>query len=300
MKKVETKPSTGLIGVVFPSWDLGFLSEFLRGVDSVGRVHGYHMVTLPSSGSIEPVEISEHLLKKKQVDGLLLFDAVMSHQHLRSLQEFGRPLVLVNRRCKSVKYNSVVINDYRGAYDATRHLIDLGHERIAMLTGPLMYEDARDRLTGYKAALQESGLTVDPDLVLEGTFERESSTILFAKHFRNRDWPDAVFAANDEMGLGILRYCRNHRNRKVREIAVVGFDDIEMSKFVGLTSVHVPFFEIGRRSVTMLVDLLQHPGKRPQESLEELLPVKLVVRASSGENHYRLGSEGEGSKSREE
>lgn len=272
---------TETIGVIFPKFDAGFFSQFLQGVEEVALPENYYILAVTSSIT-PPLEAGLKLINEQRIDGLILFDPTLSAKDAAKLCRHTMPVVVADRRAKNLNLHCVAIDDFKGAYEATRHLIELGHQRIATLTGPQEWEDARERLRGYREALKDHGIKADESLIVQGTFEREPSTMYFIRHFNQVRWPDAVFAANDEMALGLLKYTSNHRDETVRRTAIVGFDDIDISGYVGLTTVHVAIGDIGRRSAQMLLELIEEKdSKKPPR--QEIIPTRLVVRASSGQ-----------------
>jgi len=272
---------TETIAVIFPKFDAGFFSQFLQGVEEVALPENYYILTV-TSASTAPLEACLKLINEQRVDGLILFDPTLSAKDAGKLCRHPMPVVVADRRAKNLNLHCVAIDDFKGAYEATKHLVELGHRRIATLTGPQEWEDARERLRGYKQALEDHGLKPNDELVVHGTFEREPSTMHFIRHFNQVPWPDAVFAANDEMALGLLKYTTNHRDGTVRRTAIVGFDDIDIADYVGLSSVHVAIRQIGRKSAEMLLKLIEQKDAKPPPR-QEIIPTRLVVRASSAQ-----------------
>jgi DNA-binding LacI/PurR family transcriptional regulator len=272
---------TETLGVIFPKFDAGFFSQFLQGVEEVVLPENYYILTVTSS-TTRPLEAGIKLIDEQRVDGLILFDPTLSAKDAAKLCRHPMPVVVADRRAKNLNLNCVAIDDYKGAYEATKHLIEQGHRRIATLTGPQEWEDARERLRGYRTALQDHGIKYDESLVVAGTFEREPSTMYFIRHFNQVPWPDAVFAANGEMALGLLKYTTHHRDETIRRTAIVGFDDIELADYVGLTTIHVSIGEIGKRSAQMLLELIEQKDAK-KTPRQEIIPTRLVVRASSGQ-----------------
>jgi LacI family transcriptional regulator len=189
-----------------------------------------------------------------------------------------------------------------GAYEATRHLIHLGHRRIAHIQGPLKYQVSHDRYQGYCDALNEAGITPDPTLVREGDFMPLTGRICASAFFDlpAEKRPTAIFAGSDYMAYGAISAAEQRGLRVPEDIAVVGFDDNPSSAFMepALTTVHQPFYELGRRATEMLLALVDAPrsvsgldhngrvvGTPPSDISEAMrvkMPASLVVRTSCG------------------
>jgi DNA-binding LacI/PurR family transcriptional regulator len=276
-----SRRQTETIGVIFPKFDTGFFSQFLQGVEQVTQPENFYILTVTSSGGPDPLEACLKLINEQRVDGLILFDPTLSAKSATELRKHAIPVIVADRRAKNLKMNSVAIDDFNGAYQATKHLIEHGYQRVATITGPLAWEDARERLSGYKKALQDHGIAVDEQLIVEGNFEREPSTTDFIKRFQNKPWPEAIFAANDEMALGLLKYVTQHRDESIRATAIVGFDDITLAGYVGLTTIHVSIGELGRKSAQLLLSLIRNKDAK-NAPVQEIIPTQLVVRSTCG------------------
>lgn len=277
---------TETIGVIFPRFEGAVFSDFLSGIEEVTQSQRYHILTATTAGAHLPIEASLEatlrLIDERRVDGLILFDPARQSKHERQLRKYSIPFVLALRRASPSNVSSVTVDHFQGGYDATKHLIDHGYKRIATLTGLPITEDARDRLRGYETALKDHFLPLDPSLVVEGTFVREPSVRAFLRHFQNVPWPQAVFAANDDMALGLLQYTRNHEDPAVRATAIVGFDDVDLAHYAGLTTIHADIRQVGRRCAELLLESIRHKDAKSIPTRHEVIPVNLVVRSSCG------------------
>jgi DNA-binding LacI/PurR family transcriptional regulator len=232
-------------------------------------------------GAGMPVDVklrkSLRLIDERRVDGLIIFDSARA-SNPAEINKAGVPFVAIYQP-ENNKLYSVLVNNFAGAFEATTHLIEHGYSKIAMLTGLSITSDSRERVRGYKKALQDHGLPVDPKLIVVGTFGEDPSVPNFIRHFQRHPWPQAVFAANDVMALGLQHYIKNHKDESVRATAIVGFDDIEAARHVGLTTVRVDTREVGRRAAQMLFDLLEGKSGIPRK---QTVPTTLVIRSSCG------------------
>jgi LacI family transcriptional regulator len=272
---------TSTIGVLLPDLYGEFYSEVIRGIDTMARRHGYHV--LVSSSHADQREIEAVLRSMRgRVDGLILMVPDIQVPAAVSLLPEGFPLVLVNCADATDLHDAVSVANYEGAYAMVQHLMALGHRRIAIITGAARNFDAAERLRGYRAALRDAGLPVEPSLEIQGDFS-EGSGFRAGQALASRSArPSAIFASNDAMAIGALSALRASGLKVPGDIAVAGFDDIPMSAYVEppLSSVHVDISALGERATVRLLEAMQpangHPARR------EILPTTLVVRRSCG------------------
>jgi LacI family transcriptional regulator len=271
---------TQTIGVVLPDLHGEFFSELIRGIDAVARARHQHL--LVSSYHGDPQEQGEALRAMRgRVDGLLVLSPYASQPgFLTDNLPQGLPVVLVNTQLPDSGYAALSVDNYGGATAMTDHLVDTGHRRIAFIGGPEDNFDARERLRGYRDALARR-LPNEKPWELTGDFG-EASGYEAGKHMlAARQRPDAVFAANDMMALGCL-YAFNEAGLRVPDdIALAGFDDIPLARFVHptLTTMRVNIAELGGRAMTRLLDTI-NTDREPSASVQRLT-TELIVRQSS-------------------
>jgi LacI family transcriptional regulator len=217
-----------------------------------------------------------------RVDGLILMAPDFDPSPFLRESVSTVPTVLLNPGHAPSGLDSVSIDNFDGAASAVRHLIGLGHRSIAIIAGPASNIDARQRLEGYRAALREAGLEPRPELELPGDFAEHSGYQAAAELLRRPTRPSAIFAANDYMAVGALGALHDAGVRVPEDIALSGFDDIALARYLNppLTTVHVDMIELGRRAVQLLLERGAHPGGRTGR--HEVLTTTLVVRRSCG------------------
>ncbi|MCL6443016.1 MAG: LacI family transcriptional regulator [Alicyclobacillus sp.] len=277
------KLETNTIIVVVPDITNMFFSRVLLGVQSLATSHGYQVLLGDTHNDIERERGFLNALKQKRADGMILLTARVSPW---IIEEFSSqyPIVLACEYIEGSHIPTVSIDNISAARKATEHLIKLGHRRIGCILGPMNVVLNRDRLRGYEQALASSGIDIEPILIQEGDYSYESGYNLLLKLFAMRHPPTAVFAANDEMAIGVINAVRTLGMSVPRDVAVVGFDDIRLASIVSpaLTTIAQPAFEIGYTAATILLDVIA--GKdfvRKQVVLED----RLVIRESCG---YRM------------
>jgi LacI family transcriptional regulator len=271
---------TETIGVLLPDLYGEFFSEVIRGIDQLVQRRGWHL--LVSSSHNERSEIVAALRAMRgRVDGLLVMSPDLDARALSENLPANLPVVMLNCEADDRSHDSFNIDNCGGAMAVTRHLLQLGHERIGVITGPARNHDARERLRGVRAVLEAAGRTWDEAWVAEGDFSEESgyqaaTTLLGGAR------PTALIAANDSMAIGALAALAHAGVRVPEQVAVVGFDDIPIARYVSppLTTVRVSIPELGSRAAARLLEALeQGPGRTRKQ---QLLPTELVIRRSCG------------------
>lgn len=270
---------TSTIGVVLPDLHGEFFSELMRGIDLVARERGLHLLVSSCHGN--PVEQGAAMLAMRgRVDGLL----VMSPSGAADVSDAdplpGLPAVLINTPATIANtHGAISIDNHGGALAMMRHLHAAGHARIAFIAGPQDNFDARERRRGYLEALASGG--GHAPWIVDGDFSESSGCRAGEQMLAASVSPDAVFAANDMMALGCL-YAFNQAGVRVpQDIALAGFDDIPLARYVhpALTTMRVDISDLGGRALRLLLDGIADPSASSVQSIR--LPTWLVVRDSS-------------------
>jgi DNA-binding LacI/PurR family transcriptional regulator len=215
-----------------------------------------------------------------RADGLLVVSTLPPEQEVERIRAARIPCILVDAVHPALP--SIAVDDGAGGELATRHLVELGHRRIALIGDPppeFRFEWSRDRTHGYERALRQAGIEVRPEYVREGTRLVHVARAIATELLSLPERPTAIFASSDTQALGTLEAARTLGIRVPQELSIVGFDDIEVASYVGLTTVRQPLAESGRRGAELLLRAL---GGRPVDLRTELLPLELVVRSTTG------------------
>jgi LacI family transcriptional regulator, galactose operon repressor len=266
--------TTHTIGLLLPDLHGEFFSEVIRGIDGASRLRGYHL--LVSGFHSERSEMTAMLeAVRGRVDGIIVM--APDRSALMSADEVARvPVVRLNSGQGYA--TSLNVDNYGGASAMVRHLASSGRKRIAFIRGPERNADASERQRGYRSAVRALGIAPQE---FAGDFTEEGGYRAASELVKRRPLPDAIFAANDAMAIGALRALREAALAVPQEVALAGFDDIPIARYVtpALTTVNVAIAELGRRAFEMLLDEIngQSPSKR-----REKFPTRLVVRESCG------------------
>ncbi|HEV7242479.1 MAG TPA: LacI family DNA-binding transcriptional regulator [Thermoanaerobaculia bacterium] len=264
--------STRTIGVVLPDLHGEFFSEVIRGIDLAARESGYHLLLSGSHSDRDEMRAVVQAVRG-MVDGLIVMSPDLEPSALVGELPAGIPTVLLNAKVDGRP--SITIDNAGGARDVVRHLASLGHKHIAFIGGPAKNADAEQRRRGFRAGAKAHG--VDP-VELTGNFTEDSGYEAGKAIAAMSPRPTAVFAANDSMAIGALSAFRDARVRVPDHIALVGFDDIPIARFLDppLTTVKVPIAELGRRGLQILL------SGDTQATQAARLETSLVVRRSCG------------------
>lgn len=268
------------LGVVVPYFTTPSPVERLRGVAAALDGSQYDLVIFNVETVAHRDDFLGTLTRRDRADGLLLMSFPPPAEALDRIVGAGVPVVLVDARREGLP--GVVIDDVEGGRIATRHLVELGHERIAFIGGdddPLGFTASADRERGFREVMAEAGLAVDEDLVRSGTHAREVAVSIAKDLLRGDRPPTAVFATADIQALGVLEAARSLGRRVPEDLSVIGFDDIELSAYVGLTTIRQPLFESGQVATRLLLEVLGGEGAPTAHAHE--LPLELVVRSTT-------------------
>jgi LacI family transcriptional regulator len=260
LRSGETKS----IGLIVPDNSNPFFGEVARICEDVGFQNGYNVFLCNSDESLEKEAAYINMLIAKQIDGVILLSSGSDSSALRELARLNIPVVVTDRDSPDLDCDRVVVNNQRGGYQATRHLIDLGHRRIACIGGPKKLVTSQQRLKGYRRALKEAGIAANPEYVVYGDFRFQSGEEALQQLLQVEPQPTAVFACNDLMAIGALRALHRAGLRAPEQLSLVGFDDIPFSSVVvpALTSVAQPVKELAQTSMKLLLDHIKNSDQK--------------------------------------
>ena len=265
---------TETIGVLLPDLHGEFFSELIRGIDLAARARGLHLLLSSSHG--DHAEAARALrAMRSRVDSVIVMLPDASEDLLGDAGTGAVPMIILGRAPASDVHCSLAIDNYAGAFAITAHLIETGRRRVAFVAGPSDNADAGERLRGYRAAMQRAGL---PETMLDGDFSEQAGRDAARRSLAGTR-PDALFCANDMMAIGALEALKDAGVAVPREIALAGFDDIPIARYVSppLTTAAVPIAEIGRQALECCAAAI---AGDETEQCRTFKP-ELVVRASS-------------------
>lgn len=274
---------THSLAVAMPSFTSLFYVELLKGVKDELRDHDTDLL-LCNLGSTAPYQTLYRFLNRGAVDALLLTSLPVDEQLERELLKLHAPVVLIGTR--NEHFDAFAWDDVRGAEAATRHLIACGHRRIGMITAHPWSYSTDGRIQGYRRALEAGGLAFDPALVVAGEttkhagFSEEAGFEGMQKLLALPERPTAVFVTSDVKAFGAWSAVREAGLRVPDDIALVGYDNLKLSRYLGLTTVDQRMYDVGRRATVRVLERLAGLDAPPQ--LEEIVPELIVRRSTDG------------------
>ena len=271
---------TNTLGLVLPDSANPFFAEISRSIEDEAFKKGYSVFLCNTELDTQRELFYVDVLSKKQVDGIVFVAAGDQADSLEFLVGRNMPVVMIDREVPSVEVDAVLTDNQLGGYLATRHLLELGHQRIACISGPSSITPSAERMIGYRKALEEAGLPYDEKLILRGDYHAQSGMEITHSILKMNPRPTAIFALNDLMALGALRAAAEDACTVPGDLAVVGYDDLEIARFTNppLTTIAQPKKEIGVKAIELLVDRISRKDRSPTRLV---LPPELIVRRST-------------------
>lgn len=265
------------IGVITQAIDSPFYGEGLRGIEDYLQQRGYTALFMSGNWDEQDEERCMAELLSRRVDGIIIFSGRLQDRQLAAYAK-QVPLVVSGRSLKAPNIFSLQVDDEQGALLATRHLIELGHQRIAFIAGILDHPDASLRFKGYRRALADAGIPHDPKLVVPGDFHEEGGVEATLRLLKSGNKFTALFCVNDQTAYGACLALYRSGLNCPRDVSVVGFDDLHSSTYrvPPLTSVRQSIRVLGESSGEAMLQMLQ--GEQPDIALPR---VELIVREST-------------------
>jgi LacI family transcriptional regulator len=277
LRKGESKT----IGLIVPDNSNPFFAEILRQIENVGYANGYSVILCNSDSDIEKEITYTELLNAKQVDGIIFITTNNSCEHLQKLTNNGIPIIVIDRDIPLKATDVLLVDNFQGGYDATKYLINLGHQRIACITGPSRLTPSADRVNGYKKALGEANIPENTDWIVAGDFQFSGGEMGLDQILKLEPRPTAIFACNDLMALGVMRGLRKVGLSVPEDISLIGFDDISLASVIspGLTTVAQPVQQISELAIELLINRIQNKTENNKDE-RIVLPTRLIIRDS--------------------
>lgn len=271
---------TSTLGVLLPDLYGEFFSEIIRGIDRGAQRAGYQLLLSSARNARDEIHGAFRAMYGR-VDGLILMAPDVELAEMFAERRDGTPIVFINSPVTSEDARLITIDNHGGAYQMVTHLLQKGHERIAIIQGAGRNHDAAERLRGYRDALDHNGVARDAKWELHGDFSEAAGYRAARAMLKLEPRPTAVFAANDAMAIGALSALREEGVVVPHDVAVAGFDDIPIARYVSppLSSVHVPIAQLGERAMELLLGAIAEPGEG--DGRRVVLPTTLVIRKSS-------------------
>jgi DNA-binding LacI/PurR family transcriptional regulator len=271
------------ISVITPFFTRPAFIERLRGIEQTLAKSAYEMTLYNVESVARRDECLREVPLRERTDGIIILSLSPNDADLPYLESVKVPIVLIDAQHAALtRFTRILIDDVAGGRAAVNHLIELGHRQIAYISDPLEtpfnFTSSRDRFTGYRQALQQAGIAFRPEYHLQGEHGRAPAHRMAKQLLSAANPPSAIFAASDTQALGVLEAARESGLRVPQDLSVIGYDDIEISEYLGITTMRQQLYESGLRGVELLLASLADPSLAP---VCEYLPVELVVRGTT-------------------
>lgn len=281
-RRMKVKQTDSLvIGLVITDIDNPFFSSVAKGVEDVASKNKLVTMICNTNENPEKEKFFLNAMLSEKVSGAIIVPTKGNLDFFHSLVNDGFPMVMVDRKPKNLKIDSVSLNNRKGSYDAVKKLIDNGHRRIGFVAGIKGLSNTEERLEGYLEALKESGIQIKDNLIVYGDYVEEGGREAIQEFMSLKKPPTAVFSSNNLMTLGCIKEIYKQKLNIPKDIAIIGFDDSTWAEALipPLTTVKQPGYELGVNAAELLMKRLKN-GK--SNSIDVVLNPELVVRESCG------------------
>ncbi len=257
-----------------------FFPQVMRGISNVGCEKGYNILLSTTLKDTPEESIYFKLVNSKRVDGLILLSTPIGDPFIEKLDERGFPFVMIGHRPGPFHDYYVDADNVGGGRLAAEYLLSKGHRKVGTITGPINHIASRDRLEGFRQALEEKGVILDPKWIREGDFTQESGYALAKGLLQEGSLPTAIFAQNDMMAIGAMKAFQEAGLSIPQDIALMGFDDTTLAQYTNpsLTTIRQPMYQLGAEAMKMLIEVAE---KGEADKKQVILEVELIRRGSA-------------------
>lgn len=281
------KSKSFTIGVIIPEVVHFFFSTVISGIEEVAFSNGYNVILCQTNERLDREKSSIDTMLSNQIDGLLVSFSkeTTDFDHFSKLMDLDFPIVFFDRLPEIPNAVNVTVNDFEGAYQAVKHLLEQGYKRIVHLAGPSNLAISKKRKEGYLRALAEAGIEADESLIIEcpGGNEKESFDVTKQIFENEKNRPDAIFAHHDIVAAGAMMALKSLDLRIPEDVGLVGYSNWQFSSMIDppLSTVSQPGFKIGETAITMLLEMIDKKRDYKSEPVQVVLDTELLVRKSS-------------------
>lgn len=276
---------SGIIGVIIPSAEINFFGSVVHGIESIANKNGYNVLIYQSNESSEHEAKGIETFLSARVDGIMVSIAkdTCEYSHFIAAKKSKIPIVFFDRANINLGIQSVLVDDYKGAFIATQHLIEQGYKKIAHISGPSNLKIFNDRLQGYMGALKEYNMNVDSELIFQGDVSVEAGRSGIRHFLKLQDRPDAVFAVEDFTALGAIKELKDNGINIPNDFGVIGFANEKFGEHITptLSTIDQQTVQMGKESFLLLMQLMNDdPANRAINKNVILDPIP-IFRSSS-------------------
>lgn len=275
-----TKKRTYSLGLLIPDIANPFFAELARSIEDQAHELGYSLVICSTDNDLTREERYVNVLRQKSADGIIIATGARNDAMMKQLMKYKLPVAVIAREMPLLAVDTVLVDDYLGGYLAASHLTGLGHRNIAVIAEDLAVMSSKERVRGYRKALEEAGIPYDDNLVAVSPFHVEGGKATAKELLSGANPPSAIFGCNDLLAIGVVQAARELGLRVPEDVSVVGFDNTVLATIIDppLTSVAQPVQQMGKEIVQLITGEID--GSKPSKQRLVLLP-ELVVRGTT-------------------
>jgi DNA-binding LacI/PurR family transcriptional regulator len=273
------KQSSTIIGIIIPDINNPFFTAVVRGAEDISLDQKYQVFLCNSDRNPDKEKMYIKSMVMQRVSGAIIVP--YEEANLQPLIKLGIPFVFVNHTLPGLQVDSVVLDNFKGAYEATKHLIELGHTRIGLINAPKQSSVQAQRSIGFQKALLDHGIDIDQEIIVSGEFNAEDAERATDQILAHPNPPTALFSLNNTMTIGTLKSITKHNLRIPADISIVGFDDMPWLSFFTppITVVQQPTYDMGTQAAQLLFNHIEN--SETGEAKKLTLDPKLVIRNST-------------------
>ena len=269
------------IGVIVPDCTNPFFAEISRSIDRYCFSKGYNIILCNTDNNLEQQSSYTNMLISKHIDGVIFISSDNTDDEINKFLKNSIPVVIADRIGKNSHVDSIIVDNEKGGYEATKYLINIGFRKIGCISGPSFISSSSQRVLGYKRALKEANIEIRDEFISVGDFHFAGGIAAAEKFLKLDDKVEAVFATNDMMALGFINALKNAGLSVPLDISVVGYDNIQLSQFMTpkLTTISQPLEEVAKISTDLLLEKINNKQINNSSKLIRLSPT-LIERES--------------------
>lgn len=280
---------SNVIGVVIPEVSNPFFGEVYKGISDIADDKGISIFYCDTNNDADKELFVLNTLRSHNISGLILTPATggllnqqKNEAFVEAVENLNVPVVLLDRDVEYVNWNGVFTDNFKGAYDATNELLKAGHTKVATISGDQRLHIGKERMMGYKKAIQDAGMKLEQKYIKVGDFSTKKGYQMMKELLNMSTPPTAVFSPNNLTTMGVLKAIREEGLTIPEDMAVVGFDDIELLDVLGikLTAMKRDTVDMGREAMSLLLRLMNNDSDSVNDSQRIIIDPELVLRGS--------------------
>ena len=284
--KKSLKNKMEIIGVVIPDITNPFFAEVIKGINKVAGSRNLNFILCDTNENVEKEIGYLKMIKEQDIKGLIITPTTdqneFNRKFLKQIDNMGVPIVLLDRDIKYSHFDAVFLDNVKGAYEAVEALIREGHEKIAIIAGPVTSKPGRDRVSGYEKALVFNNIKKDDNYIYYGDFKVDSGYALTKEILNMQDPPSAIFVSNNMMAMGCIKALFEMNVRIPQDMAIIAFDDIDVFSIItpNISSISRPTSQMGEVAMSILMERLDDKSRGNKIIKQIILPPSLILRGS--------------------